>query len=100
MTKLMSVLMLALLFSPAPGFAEADEGSAEGNVRALSLDAIPELALKTAREAKPNVYFKSAERIWWHDEPVYRIMGTQTNMNWDVYVTGQGEVMRIDSDHR
>ena len=101
MVKKATVILatMGLLWAPW-GLAEVDEGPAEGNVRQVSLDDVPKPALEAARKAKPDVYFKAAERIWWRDEPAYRISGTQFKLNWDVYVTALGEVVHVDSDYR
>ena len=91
--------LLGLLWAPG-GFAEVDEGPAEGNVRKVTLDEVPDAALAAARKEKPDVFFNAAERIWWNDEPAYRISGTHFKLNWDVYVSELGKVIRVDSDYR
>lgn len=105
MIRLILVLMIAVCSSTQGMAQERNSGREQerGDVKktqALSLEEVPAAAMAAAREAKPSVYFKAAEKVWWQDEPVYRIKGTEFRTDWSVYVNGQGEIAHISSDRR
>ena len=92
------VLVIALCSS---NFALSEEEDVDTPAaRVIALEEVPAPALKAAREAKPDVFFKSAETVWWHDEFIYRIMGAKFRKDWTVYVNVQGEIFHISSDLR
>lgn len=69
-------------------------------VQSVTLDEVPPAALAAARREKPDVYFDSAERIIWRDDPVYQINGARGRDIWRVYVSVQGNVLRVENDSR
>ncbi len=96
--------ILMVLLSLHVGLVAADrteeERSSSAEDHRVQLAQLPDGVLEAAREAKPGVYFKEAERVWWRDEPVYLIMGSEFRTDWSVYVNVQGEILHIDSDVR
>jgi hypothetical protein len=66
----------------------------------LPISEVPDIVVAAARKAKPDVFFKSAERSFWNDEPIYIVKGTQMRKLWRVYVGSQGQIMHISSDWR
>jgi len=99
---LLTVLLLPLGVQAEVNDDDVDEsdGDKPAAVRQIALNEVPPAALGAARREKPDVYFDSAERIIWKDDPVYQINGAKGRDIWRVYVTVQGNVLRVERDTR
>lgn len=98
-------LLTMVLLAPLSLHAETDDDDRDDvdrppAVRKLTLDQVPEAALKAARAEKPDVYFDSAERVIWRDDPVYQLNGAKGRDIWRVFVNVQGYVLRVERDTR
>ena len=66
----------------------------------LALSEVPPVALAAARREQPDVFFNAAKTVVWRDERVYVISGVKGREAWNIFVTLQGEVLRVESDVR
>ncbi len=99
------LLLMMVLLVPVSLHAEIDDDDNNADngppaVKAVSLSQVPPAALAAARKEKPDVFFDSAERIIWKDDPVYQINGAKGREIWSVFVSVQGNVLRVESDAR
>ncbi|MEM9257603.1 MAG: hypothetical protein AAGA91_19360 [Pseudomonadota bacterium] len=101
MTRYLMVLLLSL---GAPFAAMADDEERDSRSSnppsTLSIDELPDYVINGARAAEPDVYFTSARRILWQDEPMYVLEGTQFKYKYKVYTNADGRVAHVTRDRR
>lgn len=99
------LLLTLVLLAPMSLQAETNDDDRDDSdkpppVRKLTLEQVPAAALAAARAEKPDVFFDSAERIIWRDDPVYQVNGAKGRDIWRVFVSVQGNVLRVERDSR
>ena len=93
------LLMLTVCLFSAAVLADSEaKNTLDDPAEQLAITEVPALVMAGARKAKPDVYFKSAERMWLDDHQVYRLQGVLFKTEWDVYVQADGHILDIQSN--
>ncbi len=102
MKKLYRSILFTLLFVPALGLAqEADDeaGYAEDDDKVISVAAVPQHVLATAKTAKPNAYFMRITRKLDEDDETYYVFNaSQVGKYWIITVRADGELIATSEE--
>lgn len=95
------VAVLLLISATFSSWAEKTPPPAtmDDPAKPLDINEVPQKVRNAAREAKPDVYFTSAQSMWLDDHHIYRLSGTLFREAWDIYVRADGVVTRMDSNN-
>jgi len=97
---MLRIILLSLLLGSTLSWAdEPPANTTDDPSEPVALNDLPKVVRSSAKSAKPDVYFKSAERMWLEDNLVYRVSGVLFREQWDVYVRADGVVIRTTKNN-